>query len=282
MMRVGQPVLLYLHILKNSGSTLKNVLKKNYKNIYSLRWGMRNERHHRNLLSKGESARWDGYDVLSGHFPFGMHRLLSPDRGYRYLALLRYPVVRSISAYHYLMNDSSYTKANPELRSFISKLGLVRFSMEFQSSLPNHVYADNGQVRYPSGIGDEKPFGSLGMADLEQAKANLSDMTFGLTEQFDRSMLYFKDQFGWSSILYAKKKVGRSRTRSAQDDADRQAIRAANHLDYELYEFGVDLFRQRTAYIDDRRMASYAVGLKAYQATNRILTWLLSVGMKLR
>jgi hypothetical protein len=109
---------------------------------------------------------------------------------------------------------------------------------------------DNGQTRMLSGIRSIDTI--LGHDDipphaLEAAKSNLASMPcFGLSENFDESLLLFQKSFGWRNITYRSvNRAPRQAARSEISDEVRRVIAQYNALDMELYEYGQKLFAER-------------------------------------
>ncbi|MCB0028122.1 MAG: hypothetical protein KDE28_09465, partial [Anaerolineales bacterium] len=68
----------------------------------------------------------------------------------------------------------------------------------------------------------------------------------GLQEQFDSSLLLMQKAFGWRRIEYRKRNV--TQNRPAQETLSAEtlaAIREANLLDLQLYEYARQLFRRQ-------------------------------------
>ena len=92
------------------------------------------------------------------------------------------------------------------------------------------------------------PFGEINETHLELAKKNLSasNMLFGITERFDESVLYFKNELNWNNPYYANKNVSKNLTAKKNiDEETKQAIMKCNKYDLQLYEFAKTIFDER-------------------------------------
>lgn len=248
---------------------MNSIIRKNYSTIFKVRWNDSDPNHPANLISRGDFTVFNGFEVVSGHFPYGLHMIREKDTNFNYLTMLRRPVNRTVSAYNYLKNDSKYVKADQDLDKYINSLTIEEFCSDFHSPIPNHVYVDNCQVRYLSGVGDSKPFMTIDNKDLKEAKKNLSTMIFGITEQFNLSILYFQFALNWRETKYVKQKIG-TKTKINLSDNDRKAIEKCNSCDFELYDFAVELFAERTVDIKQRQLAAYEKALVRYAYLSRL------------
>ena len=101
--------LIYFHIGKTGGLTLKNILKKKYKKKFlSLTI---NKIHHDKKINefmgnflKYNNSQMTNIKCISGHIPFGIHNFLYNKS--KYLTVLRNPVQRIISDYYFTLKVS--------------------------------------------------------------------------------------------------------------------------------------------------------------------------------
>lgn len=258
----------FLHIPKNSGTTLNQIVRANYRSIFKVSWDNANDRSSAGILRGANPDVFAGFEMVSGHYPYGLHRALPAGQPYRYITMLRDPFKRTLSAYNYLRSDSKYIKKHPEAHGYVNALSLGEYCSREHELLPNSVYNDNGQVRYLSGVGDSKPFGTVDERDLEFAKQNLAAMEFGLTEEFDRSMLYLQKRLAWKSVAYTRQKIGSVRGGAQQRHSpdDIAAVGRCNQLDNQLYEFAQALFAERASQVSEQELQAYRKRLARYQA----------------
>jgi hypothetical protein len=221
------PCLIFLHIGRTGGTTLGRVLRANYPSSARF-WADDSDlaASMRRLADLGVEER-QRLAVVHGHVAFGVHELL--DRPARYLTLLRDPVERAISHYHYVCSRP-YHRLHAEVSG--RKLDLTQY---LESGLS--LETDNWQTR--SLAGDlETPVAQCGQETLERAKRNVAEWfdVVGLLERFDESLVLWRRRYGWRMPLHARRNAGRGRPDASElDEATLAALRGLNQLDLELY-----------------------------------------------
>jgi len=156
--------------------------------------------------------------AVVGHFWFGIHEHVG--RPWTYVTLLRDPVERVVSLYHYL------------------QLG-ERMSLEEFAASPPFREADNDQVRRVAGADPE--IGACTEAMLEAAKENLRThfAVVGVTERFDETLALLDRRLGWTREVasYPRNVNPARRPTDSLPRSTVDAIRARNALDTELHRF---------------------------------------------
>lgn len=252
----SDPVLLHLHIPKTGGKTMQDILYQIYDSgndapeeeygclangIYWYPIGFEPDSYTvpRDDVLTALGGR-DDIRVVSGHFPFGIHEVIS--RQFSYITVLREPVARVISLYHHVCRSDYNLEAihkrvvseNISLDDFVAKVG--------------YQPVDNGQVRLLSGQNPE--FGGCTEDMLQNAKDNLSKhfAIFGILERFDESLEVMANRLGWDSsqLDYEAKHV------NPLEDQEIAAksyalIRDYNQFDIELYQFAEKLLSEISA-----------------------------------
>ncbi|MBD1381916.1 sulfotransferase family 2 domain-containing protein [Metabacillus arenae] len=221
-----EPLLIHLHMPKTGGTTLKNIITKNYGkrksvNVYVER---RVLKHVLRNLSKKR------IDCIQGHMPFGVHQFF--DRQARYVTMLRDPVDRVLSEYYFIQSIPTH-----KLHAEVVKMSLEEYQ--------NNPSTTNLQTHYILG---EKFGKSLSEEDLKKAKNNLKNhfLVAGLTERFEESIVLMKEELGWDNINYTKVNVTKNRLTKKEISKDIIVQIEKNNLyDMELYQFAKELFEQK-------------------------------------
>jgi hypothetical protein len=235
--RPEAPRLLFLHIPKTAGSTLRRIIERRY--------------GRRAVFSVGEATGAD-IDRLAGmtpqqleriravvgHFPFGLHALL-PDAS-TYVTLLREPADRIVSHFYY----AARTSESP-LFAEIEATG--RNLRRYVEEAPAAAWFNNGQTRLLGSI-DPRDAAPADRSTLDRAKARLlSDFAIvGLAERFDESLARIAARFAWPpGTRYGSEKISTNRVPLSEVSAeDLAVIRTRNALDEELYRFARELFER--------------------------------------
>jgi hypothetical protein len=225
------PRLIFLHIPKTAGSTMRRILERQYDphRIFTLEgWRV----HEKDFPGLPEAAR-ARVRVLEGHQFFGLHAHLPGPA--RYLTLLRDPVERLVSQYYHILRSPEHY-----LRSQVVGGGMSLAEFAHAKLAPE---LDNGQLRYVAGLG-HLPCGAIGAKHLEQARRILSEhyAVVGLVERFDESVLLMRRELGWRPPIYQRTNIGRNRPpQTPLSENDRAALREANVWEWELYRHAGEL-----------------------------------------
>lgn len=222
----GTRSILFLHIPKAAGSTLRTIIDRQYAEEEIFTIDGANVDASIDRFCRLPHAKKERIRCLKGHMAFGLHEHLDPPS--TYVTILRDPIERIISHYYYVLRKPSHylheeiISRNMSLREYAN------------SGLSDEL--KNGMTRLISG--DSKEVAPSEM--LKNAKRNLSQhfSVVGLVERFDESLVLMKQRLGWKRIYYQKKNVGHNRPRKDNvANATLDVIRAANMLDLQLYEY---------------------------------------------
>lgn len=248
--------LIFLHIPKTAGSSMRGILELNYrkKNIFLARemWKGNPNFH---ALSPGERSR---IRLLMGHQAFGLHDHIG-SRSFEYFTLLREPEDRIISLYYHILRfpDHHFAKEMADKKYTLKELIDSRVSLPF----------DNCQVRMLSG-NMQAPFGTLNENDLAKAIAHLEKYfpLAGVQDRFDEFVLLLSDRYGWKLPYYRRLKVSGNRVKKeAIDAATREAIRSCNRLDEQLVAYVSARFAKQV----EAEGEGFARRLEKYRRFNR-------------
>jgi hypothetical protein len=225
---VSDPTVIFLHIGKTAGTTLRVILRRQFRpsQVVLVRARMRPREDTLQdfaRLSESERAR---PRLIMGHTVFGLHRYVP--RPSTYVTVLRRPVSLVLSQYDFVLRTVDHrhhravTSQNMTLRQYI------------ESGVSPEM--DNSQTRAIAGD-LSTPFGRCTDEMLETAKRNL-DRHFavaGLTERFDETLILLGKAFGWTRLYYIPSNVSPSQKREELDPSVRELIEERNRLDLELY-----------------------------------------------
>lgn len=231
--------LLFLHIPKAAGTTLSRVAERHTPATRQYRLGGNAQAaiESFNRLPKAQRAR---YRLISGHFPFGVHRQIPGPHAY--FTVLREPADRVASFYYFVREDPGHYLNMDMTPAQAASLN------EFARTTSCPI-VDNGQTRQLAGDWGHIPFGQCDRAMLETAKRNLESVAVvGLTDRFRATLLLLGQRFGWPHLGYRKANETQERPAAETlDGATRSALENLNVLDQELYAFAQDLFESRWA-----------------------------------
>jgi len=234
---------IFLHIPKSAGQTLFKILDREYKqsNIYTFQGGRQRLAQSIGEFEKLPMAQRNKYLLLRGHMKFGIHQMIT--RPFTYITIIREPVARILSHYHYVLRTPTHALHKQVLSS---GMGLKEYVANGLSTELN-----NGQVRLIAGVGSDLPFGQ-GKDDLLQEAIHNLETHFsvvGLTERFDDTILLMHQQLKWSKIpYYVKRNVTQSGAFHKRIDSEPiDVIRQYNALDVALYEHVFSGFEQTIA-----------------------------------
>lgn len=256
------PRVIFTHVPKSAGSTMKTVLYRQYHEkmfqFYAGVYGT-TEQLLRAVVQKSETNP-DALQAISGHVPYGLHNRIQGQ--WQYFIILRDPVKRALSAYFYARSVSNHPKHDDALR-----LSAVEYLAQNPSFATLHI-------RYLLGMPADKPNQAIDahavLPDnaLEIAKQRLvNDYTaFGLTERLDESLLLLREVFGWRNIYYESRNITRGKPTSTPVETV-DALREACALDIALYDYAKGLFEERLQQTFGDRLPAL---LATFQRNNRL------------
>ena len=226
------PIAVFIHIPKTAGTTLNLIIERQYnpQNIVSIQTSQENLEAV-NRLRSDRSIHKRNIKAIKGHTFFGWHELLS--QPCVYFTLLRDPVERFISNYFFLLRKKGHPLGQKLVEQQVSLEDFVGWSGE-----------DNYQTRFLAKNINEANFdikqNECTRQTLEQAKNNLKShfAVVGTVEEFDRTLMLIKKNFGWNNIFYKVKNKNQQRLpQSSISQSTLALIKEANKFDLELYQY---------------------------------------------
>jgi carbon monoxide dehydrogenase subunit G len=240
------PLLVFVHIRKTAGKTLRQILYRNY-----TRSRTRLVRNYfvapeisLNVIKDLATAAPSNLRAIHGHFLFW------PDiewpENTQFLTLLRDPVERVISHYYWLRARSQ------------------RFGKTLEDTVVDGAIHDNLQTRVLSA--QMPPFGQSTDEMLEAAVRGMDRMdVVGLTERFDESLVLATRTLGWRRMLYRRENV--TPDRKPTDEISPKVIdliKERNLLDLELYRLATERFEREIENHGDE----FAIEVEALKRAN--------------
>jgi Sulfotransferase family len=238
------PLLYFMHIDKNAGTTIRHILRTNYPGGMFLDTTPLSR-----MAVDGRAKTVDGldedvYDLIAqvqnrqhtlacvaANLPFGIDRFL--ERPLTYFTFLREPVSRCIS-YWYFAFQTRYT----------APLWSVLESYDFDL---RHILQDSGayqlsndQVRMVSGSSTPEP----SRTEFQMACEIIEERFFlaGAVECFDRCIRVLARRFGWGHASSVRLNVGIKTDQSVLPHSAERYFREANEWDIRLYEWLVNKY----------------------------------------
>lgn len=219
--------LIFLHVPKTGGTTLQSILRERYPGDRIYTTNGEDVWESLQALRDLPDERKANLDVVMGHMAYGVHEWLPGDA--TYVTLLRDPVDRVVSHYHYAKaNESHY------LYDRIHAEGWTLSDYVREGPADEVV---NGQTKMLLDLDAVRPKGEVTCnADaFEQVKENLRNhfTVVGMTGRFDESVLLMEEELGWNDAYYHRENVTSNRP-SVSDIDDETVETVASHNEYDL------------------------------------------------
>jgi len=230
-----RPLLLFVHIPKASGTTLRHIIQRQYPAgaVY------RTTDPSPAAIAKALRELQNASDVqcVAGHMEFGLHRYLT--RPARYITMLRHPVPRLVSHYEFVRRTPDHFLHDRVLAEGITLDEYVTRALTTE--------INDGQVRLLCGLecATNVGYGEVSEEMFEAARLNLRNhfLAVGITERFDESLLLFGAVLGWRSLAYAPVNTRPARRAYAISESTKELIVRYNRFDVRLYDDACELLQ---------------------------------------
>jgi hypothetical protein len=268
-----QPIV-FLHIPKAGGTTLRAILKRQYRSQEIFEIGSDINRDIVKFTFLPMQVRYQ-IKLLIGHMTHGLHALFP--KSSICLTMLRDPVSRVYSEYRFLSSN----KHHP-LYSIVSPLTYHQYL-----DLDPTRQASNGQTRLISGSTYGDTIGipgiePIGKHHLARALENLERFypQVGLLERYDESLLLWCQRFNWQYPLYEKKNISRKVSKPL-DSSEIEHTLEKNQFDAVLYKRAAEMLDLRI----QKQPRSFKKQLTLFQISNnafqRVMRFGRNAGKKL-
>ncbi len=246
-------MLIFQHVPKTGGISLAEFLKSKYEreNYYEI--------DRDPTLAPGISlnqfialprAKRDRFDLILGHFPYGLHKFLS--RPCVYVTLLRNPLERLLSTYYQLLRDHTrsheFIARNYAVEEYLQDLNTMRSDfllaeVLFSDMVLGGLLGRQGRKRKVKWAYASRP------QDMQVVKRRLSDefMLVGLTERLDDFLFLLCRRMGWRPSVLGHENKTLGRPPAEQELSPEQLGRANEKLsaEWELYSHAEKLFQEQ-------------------------------------
>jgi hypothetical protein len=224
---------IFIHIGKTAGTSFRTFLESNVSRPY---WGYGKTYvlTHEDLdtrdpgkfteLEPNGHAVFEYFDLFSEHAPFGLHRYLKT-KEYQYIAVLREPVKRTISAYRYAIDRGWITE----------DVNIIDWFFMDENKDKKHY-----QLNYCSGV----PIDAPAEVKLDKGLKNIKDdkFLFGFTERYDEfidlccTVNNWKPQYKTTNVTKAKKEVA---------EEDKEKLKELLTDEIKFYDEAVKIYNEK-------------------------------------
>jgi len=223
------PTVIFLHIGKTAGTTLRRILRRNFRSAEIMVVRARGRPRTETLDDFGarpeaERAR---PRLIMGHTVFGLHERVP--RPSTYISMVRRPKSLVLSQYSFVLRTPGHRHHEEVTRRGLALEDYIESGLSLEM--------DNSQTRAIAGDLDT-PFGACTDEMLERAKRNIEGhfAVVGITERFDESLILLRRAFGWRRMNYVSANVARG-GRPEPGPRALELIARHNRLDDELYRW---------------------------------------------
>jgi hypothetical protein len=279
-------VLIHLHIAKTGGTSVSSLVKHAFRpeevfewtrhgvNAYGALQMATREASKRQLVEFG----LDRIRYVAGHMPMGVHREF--DRPTKYFTILRHPVERVISLFHFLI----------QLGVPLRKDG-KRLTFEDYVENRSDINLCNYQVRAVSGCAElDAPAGPPGEVvsampverhHLDVAKRNIEELFVAAAplEQVTELALLLRRVYGWPMRRLQTEYKNPTKERPKSVEVSPRLIKIiedCNSYDLELYEWVGNRFAEQRRLFEpglSRDLRVFGVVNRALNKAGEILPW---------
>jgi hypothetical protein len=279
-------ILIHLHVAKTGGTSLSSMVKHGFGSNEVFEW----TRHGVELYTGlgvvpreccQQHLRAFGLDrirYISGHVPFGVHRLF--DRPAKYITVLRHPVERVISLFHFLMQINVPFLKDGRLLSFeeyVERRCDINLN-DYQVRVVSGCSGLDAEISKPGELISGAP---VERSHLNQAKRNIDEQFLSIApvEQMTELGLLIRRIYGWPMRRLQNEYKNPTKDRPRLREIPPRLIKIieeCNSHDIELYEWVSKRFAgQRRLFEPElsRDLRVYRVVNRTLSTAGQILPW---------
>lgn len=237
----NKKIVIFLHIPKAAGSTLRRIIEKEYQRDSILSLNSSSLSDCANEIGNLTEVQIKELKFIQGHIEYGLHKYLP--RSCTYITMLRNPAQRVISHYYYVLRTPNHYLHETVTANKMSLEDYIRSQITTE--------LNNGQTRLLSGA-NKVHAGLCSSEDLQAAKKHLEEnfAVVGLSEKFDESLLLLKQALNWRTPFYRSENITKNKQTTKNDLSSLlKMIKEYNELDFELYRFAQERFETELAKI---------------------------------
>lgn len=232
---MSDKTIIFTHIPKTSGTSLKKTI---FRDLYA-----NDKVYLYNGIFNFIKTPRSKYQLLTGHFPFGLHTI-KKFKNAQYITFLRNPIERAISHYFFVIQSKYQNYEHSDYNKHINNSIIQILESSNKLSFRNFgSLRDNMQTRYLAGIYNysSKPNSRL----LKIAKRNLDEYyLFGLQDSFEESAKRISERLNLNPFNEIVNTEKRTNNKDEFDIDLMKQIESYHALDLELYAHAKERFEK--------------------------------------
>jgi len=218
---------IFLHIGKTAGTSFRTFLQSNVPKAYfgyGKLWFLTDVRDTNKFLESEPNGMsvLDHFDLFSEHFSHGLHPYLKT-KEYQYIAMLREPISRTLSAYRYAIDRGWITEDKSVIEWFNEDTSQKNYQLNHVAGVPNEVPID---------------------AKLQIALKNLKDdkFLFGFTEKYDEFIDLCCELNKWNPQYRTTNKTN---NKKGVSEEDKEKLKELLADEIELYDSALKIYNDK-------------------------------------